>query len=144
MNNQVFNTEFEISLRVLCILANINEALSFEKILCFDFISTYAKEFGLEEHNIQGDSNYKLSEFTARRTLITKAIQKLVLDRYVVPIITTDDLYYKVTEKGLNFNIKMNDSYFDQLKKLTLKVFKIYGSKSDEEIYREINKKIRR
>lgn len=74
MNNQVFNTEFEISLRILCILANINKELSLEKILYFDFISTYAKEFGLAMHNIQGDSNYKLGEFAVRRALVTKGL----------------------------------------------------------------------
>ena len=108
MNNQVFNTEFEVSLRILCILANTNEELSFEQLLYFDFISTYAKEFGFAKYNIQGDSNYK------------------------------------ITEKGLSFNMKMNDEYFYHLKTLILKIVETYGNKPEQEIYKEISEKIRR
>ena len=144
MNNQVFNTEFEVSLRILCILANTNEELSFEQLLYFDFISTYAKEFGFAKYNIQGDSNYKLSEFVTRRKIITKALQQLVLDRYVLPITKTSGLHYKITEKGLSFNMKMNDEYFYHLKTLILKIVKTYGNKPEQEIYKEISEKIRR
>lgn len=67
-----------------------------------------------------------------------------MLDRYIVPIARTNGLYYKITEKGASFNIKMNDYYFNQLKILVLKVFTTYGAKSEKDIHKEINKKIRR
>ena len=144
MNTQVFNTEFEVSLRILCILANTNEEMSFEQLLYFDFISTYAREFELAKYNIQGDSNYKLSEFVTRRIIIAKALQQLVLDRYVLPITKTSGFRYKITKKGLSFNMKMNDEYFYHLKTLILKIFEIYGNKSEQEIHKEINEKIGR
>lgn len=118
--------------------------MSFEQLLYFDFISTYAKEFGLAKYNIQGDSNYKLSEFVTRRIIIAKALQQLVLDRYVLPITKTSGFHYKITEKGLSFNMKMNDKYFYHLNILILKIFESYGNKPEQEIYKEISEKIRR
>ena len=84
MNDKVFNTEFEISMRLLLLLTlSKKRKLTFDNLVTADFISNYSKEFGLSHNNLHGENEFSFSEFSARRALSQLAINTLVLDIWV-------------------------------------------------------------
>ena len=42
----IFNTAFEIKLRIILLLSQTKQALSMEEIVDYDFITIYSKDFG--------------------------------------------------------------------------------------------------
>ncbi len=55
MNDKVFNTEFETSMRLLLLLTlSKKRKLTFDNLVTADFISNYSKEFGLSHNNLHG------------------------------------------------------------------------------------------
>ena len=138
MFTQVFNTEFEISLRLICLLFCSNKKLSFEKIVYLDFISTYSRDFSLTNSNIHGNSNFKLSELITRRLIVSNSIKQLVIDRYFIPSTQKKTLVYKISKKGCTFIKNMNDDYIKQLLEIDKIVVEKYDKKSEEQIFQEI------
>ena len=66
MNNKVFNTVFEISMRLLLILSlSKKKKLTLDNLVTVDFISNYSKEFGLSGSNLHGDNEFSFSVITA-------------------------------------------------------------------------------
>lgn len=139
MNEQIFNTEFEISIRILSLLFNSSKKLSLEKISYLDFISTYSKDFSVNQFNIHGESNFKLSEFITRRLIISNSIKQLVLDRYIIPSINQKKLVYKISKKGSSLISSMNDDYFFHLMDINKKVLEKYSGIPEKQIYKEIS-----
>lgn len=130
----VFNSVFEISLRVLCILNENNKPISLERIYCLDFISTYAKDFGYYSINLHGNNNYNYSEFTTRIRLIKDCLKDLVLQRYVDFSVTPKGLLYSISKKGENNQQKMNDAYYQELSDILKKIISITDNKNDPEL----------
>ena len=65
MNDKVFNTEFEISMRLLLVLSlSKNNKFTIDKLVTADFISNYSKEFGLSHSNLHGENEFSFSEFS--------------------------------------------------------------------------------
>ena len=83
--NELFNTAFEVSLRVLLILNVAQEKLSLEKITAFDFIANYGTDFEVSDYNLHGINRLRFSEYTVRREKINRGIKDLVLIGYVLP-----------------------------------------------------------
>jgi hypothetical protein len=76
--NDIFNTPFEISLRVLLMLeTGLNQTA--DMIAAADFITVYGKDFEISDNDLHGDSAFKYSEFPLRRDLVKKAVKQLVL-----------------------------------------------------------------
>ena len=55
MTNSPFNTEFEISLRILLLLS-LENGISANRISAIDFISTYGKDFNVSKSDLNGTS----------------------------------------------------------------------------------------
>lgn len=83
--NELFNSPFELSLRVLIILNTAQLRLTIDKIVAYDFISTYSSDFGISESNLHGNNSYRFSEYTTKRIIITQSIKNLVLEGFVLP-----------------------------------------------------------
>lgn len=99
MNDKVFNTEFEISMRLLLVLSlSNNNKFTIDKLVTADFISNYSKEFGLSNSNLHGDNEFSFSEFSARRSLSQQAIKQLVLENLVRVSYSNDGFIYSITE----------------------------------------------
>lgn len=75
--NDVFNTSFEVSLRMLIILNTVQTRLSIDRITAFDFIAIYGKDFGVSEYNLHGDNDYRFSEYTSKREIVSQTIKNL-------------------------------------------------------------------
>ena len=81
----VFNTSFEVSLRILIILHIAKTRLSVDRITALDFIAIYGRDFGASDFNLHGNNEYRFGEYTAKREIIMQAVKELVLRAYVLP-----------------------------------------------------------
>lgn len=117
MKTKIFNTEFEVSMRLLLLLYSTNTGLDEEKILYLDFFTIYAKNYKLGDDNINGDSKYMLNEFTAQRRLIKEAIKVLVLEGLIDVNNTKEGFIYKINNKGKSFCESMTSDYSKKYKK---------------------------
>ena len=117
MKTKIFNTEFEVSMRLLLLLYSTNTGLDEGKILYLDFFTIYAKNYKLGDDNINGDSKYMLNEFTAQRRLIKESIKVLVLEGLIDVNNTKEGFIYKINNKGKSFCESMTSDYSKKYKK---------------------------
>ena len=136
----VFNSEFELSLRILLILKNSNfESLSIDRIAAIDFITVYGKDFGIVDYNLHGENNYRFSEFTSRRDLITKAIKILVVNRLVRAICRRNGFFYSISSLGAEYCLKLNDKYAQNYSDIVKYTLDYISEKSDRYLTDVIN-----
>ncbi|WP_278228962.1 ABC-three component system middle component 2 [Lactococcus lactis] len=60
-------------------------ALSLDKLLLIDFLTTYGANFGLTSTNLHGDNPFYAGELAARRKQLQLAIKQLVVSSLIVP-----------------------------------------------------------
>lgn len=97
--NNIFNTSFEVSLRILIILNTVQTRLSIDRITDLDFIAIYGKDFGVSEYNLHGDNDYRFSEYTSKREIVSQAIKELVLRGYITPHCNKSGFNYSISVK---------------------------------------------
>ena len=83
MPNKLFNTTFENALRLLILLDVYDYPQTLDMLYAVDFMATYGKTFNITEDNLNGDNQYKFSEFASRREAVKIALKALVLDGLV-------------------------------------------------------------
>lgn len=78
---KLFNSTFEVSLRALLLLSQTTDVnMTIDRLVAYDFISLYSRNFDLGDINLHGDNEYGFSELSARRTVMQEALKELVLD----------------------------------------------------------------
>lgn len=139
--NDVFNTLFEVSLRVLLLLNNVEgEMLTVDFITAIDFITIYGKDFGISDENLHGDNNYKFSEFAMRRDYVNKAIRKLVINGFACVETHQNGFAYAITEAGAAYCSNFENEYAVLYQKLAQKTWVLVSKKSEREVLRSINR----
>ncbi|WP_322169450.1 ABC-three component system middle component 2 [Acutalibacter caecimuris] len=115
MNESALGSTFEISLRILLMLNELStSALDEQQIRAIDFISVYAADFGLLDENLHGYSNYRFSEYPARKQMVVSALKDLVLDGYAHLYPTSTGYRYSITETGKTVCGKLTSSYAEE------------------------------
>ena len=134
MNTSALGSTFEISLRILLLLNEVHgTALDEQQIGAVDFISVYAADFGLLDENLHGYSNYRFSEYPARKRLVSSAIKGLLLDGNV-------RYKYSITEAGKSICKKLTSNYADEYRIAVQTVIKSFDNANAELMLREINR----
>lgn len=106
----LFNSEYEIRLRMLLLMSVSDKSLSADKITALDFISVYGTDFEIGGENIHGSSPYRFAEITNRRAMVSKAIKTNVKDGMLN--ISTDNGYsYSLSDRGRYFVKSFECSY---------------------------------
>lgn len=111
MSTSALGSTFEISLRILVMLNEVQCPLDEQQIVAVDFISVYAADFGLLDENLHGYSNYRFSEFPARKYIVSSALKDLVLDCNVQLRPTSAGYMFSITDKGKNLCRKLTSTY---------------------------------
>lgn len=136
---QIFNTNFEISRRLLLLLSIHERELDIDIITALDLITTYSKNYDLGNENLHGDNSLSFSEITIRRELISKAIKDLAFKSLIDVINTSNGFIYKINENGIKLCNYMNSiysiEYTNEAKRLNEKLSK----KTNQEIIRYVN-----
>jgi hypothetical protein len=109
---QIFNSELEISLRVLVITNVMRAPISVDHITTIDLFSSYGKNYGFLEFNLHGDSSYSFSEIASRRYQVSQSINTLVLSGLLMPLQNAYGFTYIISEDGRKVCEKMETDYF--------------------------------
>lgn len=117
MSTKVFNTPFEVSMRILLLLNTFKVGLDEEKILYLDFFTIYEKNYKFGDSNINGDSNFMIDVFTAQRKLINTSIKELVLSGLIDVINTKEGFIYLINQSGSILCSKMESDYAQTYKR---------------------------
>lgn len=138
--NEVFNSELELSLRIMLTLYTSSKGLNGDEIVLTDFITIYSHEFGLSTDSLHGNNEFSFSEFAARREQFHTALKSLVLNGYVN--VTTDDIgfTYQVSELGESVCDSMSTDYADTYIDNSYKAQEYMRNKSTTELFSYINR----
>lgn len=135
----IFNTPFEVSLRILIALDVAQIRLSIDRISALDFISIYGRDFGVSEYNLQGDNDYRFSEYASKREIISQAVKYLVLMGYVLPHCNKSGFTYSISKSGTLLCQSLNDEYAEDYTAIAKKTNNMFSSYSDRKLIYAIN-----
>jgi ketol-acid reductoisomerase len=139
---EVFNTTFEVSLRVLLTLEVAGGGqLSADRIAASDFITVYGREFGISKENLHGENTYKYGEFALRREMVKEALKELVLDAFADVEDTANGVVYSISEWGKGYASKLDNEYARRYRTLSAKVREYLAELTEREALRRINEK---
>ena len=101
--NTLFNSVPEMELRIEFLLNQfIGIPLSSERIVAFDFICIYGKEFEISEVNLHGNSPYKFGEIASKRQLAGYAIKSGVLNG-LIEVDLEAGYRYGISRRGIAY-----------------------------------------
>ena len=134
MSNKLFNSPFEMMLRVVLLLSQDNKNYySVDRIVLLDFVSCYAADFQLPYSNLHGTNNYKFGELANRRQLVREAIRILVT-RGLVEVKVEKGYSFCISKLGLAYANKLESSYATEYRAIAESAKKKYRKESDENI----------
>lgn len=139
--NNIFNSPFEISLRVLLILTEYEgNYLSSDMLAATDFITVYGAAFGVSETNLHGDSLFKFSEFATRRELVGQAVKILVIKGLITVSCSKNGFNYAITQNGADYCNSLKSDYANTYREMVNKSRKYIIDSSEQDILNMINK----
>lgn len=140
MTNKLFNSAFENSLRILLLLTEFDSSQSLDKIYASDFMVSYGATFGVSESDLNGDNQYKFSEFASRREIVRLALKQLVLDGLVMPINSAFGILYAITNAGREYSNALASEYAEVYRCTAREIIKIVSDEPERTIIDKINK----
>lgn len=140
MTDKLFNSAFENSLRILLLLAEFNCGQSLDKIYATDFMVSYGATFDVSESDLNGDNQYKFSEFASRREIVRQALKQLVLDGLVWPDNSADGISYSITDAGREYSAILESEYAEEYRNTARRTVEVVSGISERTIIDEINK----
>ena len=125
LKNTIFNTPFEMELRIILLMSNVpRKFFSADRILVFDFMACYGKEYNISDINLHGDNHYMYGEIANRSSLLYKAIKNLVVKGYIFVALKNGYQYY-VSDSGIEvakrFSCKYANTYINIVKNIAEK-----------------------
>lgn len=139
MMERLYNTPFENSLRIVVLLDVLQCSASLDRLYAMDFIITYGKTFGISESNLNGDNQYKFSEFASRRELIRLALRELVLNGYAKAVNDKKGIFYQITGDGENYCRSFTNDYATEYRRTAQVLCQTVIDRSDQVIIKAIN-----
>lgn len=134
MENKLFNSVFEIELRILLLLSTGRKRYySIERIVALDFIICYAECFQFPYENLHGDNNYMYGELSNRRYLVTEAVKKLVT-KGLAEVITDFGYRFCVSAVGKKYVRSLESTYAVEYRKIAEDVVKAFSKHTDKEL----------
>mgnify|MGYP000023867435 FL=1 len=141
MNTSALGSTFEISLRILLLLNEVRgAALDEQQIGAVDFISVYAADFGLLDENLHGYSNYRFSEYPARKHLVSSALKGLLLDGNIRFQPVPTGYKYFITDDGKSICKKLTSNYANEYRIAVQTVIKSFDNANTELMLRKISR----
>ena len=140
MPEKLFNTTFENALRLLILLDVYDYPQTLDMLYAVDFMATYGKTFNITEDNLNGDNQYKFSEFASRREAVKIALKALVLDGLVQALNLNDGIAYTVSSDGEDYCNSLESDYATEYRRNAQLVIKSVAGKTERELISKINK----
>lgn len=111
---KIFNSDFEISLRILVLLNNVDYPVSVDYVTTIDLFTTYGKNYGFLDTNLHGDISFKFSEISSRRKLVNNSLRELVIKGLIKVKKNHLGFTYEISEDGVTICSNMNSNYFNK------------------------------
>lgn len=139
MKTKLFNGKFELALRILLILGQ-RESASLDRLLAFDFITTYASSFNLSKENLHGDNAFNYSEIASRRVMMNKGIRLLRMYNLLDINYSDQNGYeYRLTDLGRSIEGQLDDQYAIEYKQVLSNVMGKYSQFSSKKLMKLID-----
>ena len=134
----MFNTSFEMQLRILLILSETTDTpMSADMIMVIDFLTVYGAEFGICEANMHGESRYKYSEIASRCELVQKALRELV-QKSLVEVKLSQGFQYAITDSGFEYIFELESRYAETYRYTVRRVLETSRGKTEFDLFRSI------
>lgn len=140
MQNDLFNSTYENSLRVLLLMSCLKIG-TVDKIAVLDFITIYGKEFDISDYNLHGDNEFSFGEFSLKRKNMPQVLKALVLNGTLNVSSCDTGFTYYINENGKNACNRMNSAYSKEYIELALRTLNKYGSMPENELLNLVTKK---
>lgn len=127
---EVLGSTFELSLRLLILLDELNTALDKETVDALDFIALYGKDFGILQENLHGDGAYRFSEFPARENRITNAIRFLAIKGLISLQTVKEGFLYSISPDGKQMCRNLKSEYTERYRHFIHLVYQYYAGKT--------------
>lgn len=138
MDAKLFNSTFEMELRILLLLSESKGSqYTVDRIVALDFITCYSADFSLPYGNLHGVNNYKFGEMSNRRVLTQDAVKQLVTKGFIT-VAVDKGYYFSISDQGQEYAKKLKSAYAKDYKTIAKAVIKKYRKDSDEDILAEI------
>lgn len=137
---QIFNTNFEVSRRILLLLSAFDRELDIDIITVLDLIVTYSKNYDLGDENLHGDNELSFSEITARRQLTSHALKDLAFKNLIDVEVSANGFIYKINKKGLVLCESMTSIYSVEYLREAKKLNEKLSDKTNQQIINYANK----
>lgn len=139
METKLFNSKFESALRILLILG-LKKSSSLDKLLAFDFITTYAFSFNLAKENLHGDNAFNYSEIASRREMMDKGISLLrMYNLLAIDYSDRNGYEYSLTDLGRSIEKQLHDQYAVEYRQTLGNVVDKYSQFSSKELMKLID-----
>jgi hypothetical protein len=133
--SDIFNTPFEVSLRIILLLDAIGDQReTVDRISIIDFMSVYGEDFGASSSNLHGDNHFRFGEFALRRDRVEKALKLLVLDGLVKAASSENGFLYSITANGSLYCQRLDSNYADEYHETVRCVNKLITNQSERQI----------
>lgn len=138
--NKLFNTPFEIGLRILVLLNTLSDiSFTLDRIYLYDFITSYAKTFNIDTKNLHGDNWLNFSQLANRRELCVAGLKLMGLNGFISMKNQKSGFKYKISKKGSKYIKTLDIEYTKDYINICKEVHSKYKNKTDSNLIREIN-----
>lgn len=133
--NNIFNSTFEISLRILLILSEYHPTpLTSDMISYIDYICLYGKSFGIGSNNLHGDNIFELSEFIMKNHMINESLKTLIIKGLITTNFDTNGFTYIISTEGINYSDNINCDYGNDFKEMVYRCRKLLKGYREESV----------
>ena len=131
MRNKLFNSPFEMSLRITLLLAAApKEEFSVDRIIGLDFISCYAADFNMPYANLHGDNGYRYGEIVGRRLLVQEAVKSLVTQG-LIDVMVDRGYLFSISKAGQKYAGSLETDYAQEYGTIAKAAVSKYKDNSD-------------
>ncbi len=140
--NELFNTPFEVSLRVLLtLLVAGKKRMTLDMIAARDYLTIYSRDFGIGDYNLHGDNSFSFGEFASRRKLTSEAIRLLVTENLIHAVRDAEGFRYELNTRGRKVCDSFTTDYAAEYISLAQEVRDFTENKTEIETMKLINEK---
>lgn len=119
----------------------VNNGLTLDRIIAYDFITIYSDIFDISEQSLGGENSFAFCEFAARRNIIKTAIKRLVIDGLVKVTEGSIGILYSISESGKQVSKDLHSEYAMTYRNILFLVIGKYGMDNDVQLLDEINRR---
>lgn len=136
---KVFNSTFENSLRMVLLLDEFDGPQLLDRLYTADFLTIYGKDFNISQENLNGENDFKYSEFQSRKAVCRNALKDLVLKGLVNPIKEQNGICYQINDAGRQSADSLQSEYATMYRRNAKSAIEYVSNYTDRQIIAMIN-----